>query len=88
MNEVYYERVENTIDQIRFYSNSPMLNVYLDHPDVNVQYKFMIWTISEDKKSILIYDDGVNLPIYNVIIEMVNGEKYKFEIENLNNKSF
>ena len=82
--KVNYERVENTLDQIRFLSEEKIKNVYLKHEDPNVQYKFMFWQISEDKKNVLVYDNHTNVPNYNVVVELENGETHELIIENLN----
>jgi hypothetical protein len=44
----------------------------------------MFWQISEDKKCVLIYDNHTNVSAYNVIVELENGEKQEFSIENIN----
>ena len=82
--KITYERVENTLDQIRFFSNENIKNIYLKHEDPNVQYNFMFWESSEDKKSVLMYDNHTNVPIYNVVVELENGETQEFSIENIN----
>lgn len=81
-NPVRYNRVDNAIDQLEFHSAIPIKNIYLDHEDENVRYKFMLWNNHGNKA--LVYDHYTNVDHYDVVVETVDGKNHKFRIENLN----
>jgi hypothetical protein len=81
---VNYKRVQGTKDQLEFYSDSEIDQIYLDNEDANIQYNFMTWKISDERKKFLMYDNGVGLNFYDVVVKMKNGSEHKFKIENIN----
>lgn len=83
LKDVYFERVKNTIDQLEFFSRSPIDDIYLNHTDINVRYRFMNWSMSPDRKKVLIYDHYTNVEYYDVIIKTHDGRTHRFLIKNL-----
>jgi len=79
-----YKRVPGKKDQIEFYSDLEIDQIYLDVEDINLQYNFMTWMVSPDNKTFLIYDNGVGLNFYNVVVKMKDESEHRFKIKNLN----
>lgn len=78
------ERVDNTLDQFKIISSKPISNIYLVHDDMNVQYKFMVWDISNDRKHVLLYDNHTNVVVYDIAVETTDGQRHLLSMRNIN----